>query len=338
MGIYYCNKCGHLSESIFSSLKGDERPCIKCNSMAKKYDTLFFIQRLMDRYFSIYRELQVLKKEGGYIEDIEDEDVKCEEHKCNILNDVDVFSTNILTTTEQHGPLKKWFSLNNIVPYFDFSAVDMSGYFDEAAINIGDNYDMVKFVIDRIGWAYRNNRTGINIDLSKVSQKDGQIINNLCRQFYSYTFFSNYFYQKQEKIIHLGIQSATAIKDFFSGEWLEWFALGKILTEARQKGDKYVFSCARRIKIQFSNEDKHELDAMILPEGGTPVVIECKSGEFRRDIKKYILLKKKLNLPRSHFIILTTDIDSEQSVALSKMYDLTFLSLQEFKQYIAKIM
>lgn len=77
---------------------------------------------------------------------------------------------------------------------------------------------------------------------------------------------------------------------------------------------------------------------MILPEGGTPVVIECKSGEFRRDIKKYILLKKKLNLPGSHFIILTTDIDSEQSVALSKMYDLTFLSLQEFKQYIAKIM
>ena len=100
----------------------------------------------------------------------------------------------------------------------------------------------------------------------------------------------------------MGIQSATAIKDFFSGEWLEWFALGKILTEAGQKGDKYVFSCARRIKIQFSNEDKHELDAMILPEGGTPVVIECKSGEFRRDIKKYILLKKKLNLPRNHFI------------------------------------
>lgn len=249
MGIYYCNKCGHLSESIFSPLKGDERACIKCNSMAKKYDTLFFIQRLMDRYFSIYRELQVLKKEGGHIGDIGDEDVKCEEHKGSILNDVDVFSTNILATAEQHDPLKKWFSLNNIIPHFDFFAVDMSGYFDEAAINIGNNYDILKFVIDRIGWAYRNNRTGINIDLSKVSQKDGQIINNLCRQFYSYTFFSNYFYQKQEKIIHLGIQSATAIKDFFSGEWLEWFALGKILTEAGQKGDKYVFSCVWCIKI-----------------------------------------------------------------------------------------
>ena len=69
----------------------------------------------------------------------------------------------------------------------------MSSYFDEAASEIGGKYHITKDILGRIGWAYRNNHTGINLDIGKMAQKDAQLINNMCRQFYSHTLFAKYF-------------------------------------------------------------------------------------------------------------------------------------------------
>ena len=171
-----------------------------------------------------------------------------------------------------------------------------------------------------------------------MSQKDGQAINNLCRQFYSHTLFSKYFYQKQDKIVRLNLQSATLIKHFFNGGWLEWFVLGKMLTEAKHRGKSYVFSCARNVKIQFGNEDRHELDVVFLPSGKQPVVIECKSGEFRKDIEKYVRLKKRLNLADDNFVILVADLDNTQAAALSSMYGLTFTTPKNLMEHLRIIM
>jgi hypothetical protein len=68
------------------------------------------------------------------------------------------------------------------------------------------------------------------------------------------------------------------------------------------------------------------------------VIVECKSGEFRRDIEKYIRLRKRLNVSASHFIILATDIEDMDSVAMSSMYELTFLNIKGFGEYIARLL
>lgn len=334
MGIYHCNKCGHMAECEH---KPDmpEVPCPKCKTPNKVYSTLFFVQKLLERYFAVNRELQALKaqeaEEGGMQQE------QSEQARNNLLVGVNLAETDVLATAEWHEPLRQWFVKRNITPEFDFSAVDMSGYFDEAAAEIGGRFHITKDILSRIGWAYRNSHTGINLDLGKMAQKDAQTINNLCRQFYSYTLFSKYFYQKQEKIIRLGLQSASPIKHFFSGGWLEWFALGKILTEAKQRGKAYTFSCARNVKIKFANEDLHELDIVFMPSGRQPIVIECKSGEFRRDIEKYIRLKKRLDLANNHFVILAADLEDSQAAALNSMYELTFVTPKTLMKHIREV-
>ncbi len=333
MGIYRCNKCGHLSEH-HQEANMAEVACTKCGQPTKVYDTVFFVQKLLERYFAANRELQALKESEG--ESVAPAAQSEADH--NSLSGVDLAATDILANAQQHEPLKEWFVAQQIVPSFDYAAVDMSGYFDEAAEDIGGKYHLTKDVLGRIGWAYRNNHTGINLNLDKMSQQDAQTLNNMFRRFYSHTLFAKYFYQKQEKVVRLTLQNATAIKHFFSGGWLEWFALGKILAEAKQRGGAYSFSCARNVKIRFNNEDVHELDVVFLPRGRWPLVVECKSGEFRRDIEKYVRLKKRLNLPDSHFILLVTNVEESQVKGLSSMYGLTFVTPKGLSKHIQEVM
>ena len=62
-------------------------------------------------------------------------------------------------------------------------------------------------------------------------------------------------------------------------------------------------SCLRRFHVNFPNEDKFEIDSFFLIGNEIPVCIECKTGEFRQDIKKFSLLRKKLYLEREQFLV-----------------------------------
>lgn len=240
MGIFRCNKCGCMNEHDYESGMS-EIACPKCTAPVKVYDTLFFVSKLLERYFSVNRELQALKQQEDGGEENVQQDTGSENQNYNPLAGVNLSETDILATEKQHEPLRRWFARANIVPMFNLQAVNMSGFFDEAAAKLGSNYQITKNMLGQISWAYGHNHTSISLDVGKMSQKDGQTMNNLCRQFYSHTLFSKYFYQKQEKIVRLNLQRATAIKHFFCGGWLEWFALCKMLEEAKQKARIMLF-------------------------------------------------------------------------------------------------
>ncbi len=65
-----------------------------------------------------------------------------------------------------------------------------------------------------------------------------------------------------------------------------------------------------------------------------PICIECKSGEFRQDIEKYLKLKRRLGIERSRFIVCATDLTDEQAVGLNSMYELTFVNLSSLKTHL----
>ena len=152
-----------------------------------------------------------------------------------------------------------------------------------------------------------------------------QAVNTLCRQLYSHTFFARYHYQKPEKVVRLTLQTAQTVRQFFDGGWLEWFAFIEVVEQLKARD--ISFSCARGVKVRFENEDLHELDVVLLPQGQAPICIECKSGEFRRDIDKYLRLRKRLGIERSRFIICAADLTEDQASGLSAMYELTFVNL-----------
>jgi hypothetical protein len=68
------------------------------------------------------------------------------------------------------------------------------------------------------------------------------------------------------------------------------------------------------------------------------VVVECKSGEFQRDLDKYLRLRKRLGLERQHFVICSPHMADEQASGLSAMYDLTFVNLRLLPAHLQSVL
>jgi len=327
MGIYRCNQCGFVSEDALSAV-GTKVPCAKCGTASTVYGTVFYVEKLVERYFAALREVAALKEAETPTDAATTTNTAASPGPLT----GDAFNTDALATAAQPQPLQAWLATRQIQASFDFRAVDTTGFFDEAAKAIGDGYELFAELIERVRSAYRKSFSALNLELGGLSQKDAQAVNNLCRKLHSYTFFSRYVYQKPEKIVRLNLQQAPAVRLFFEGGWLEWYAFIELLTLVQGRGRG--FSCARGVQVTFPNEDLHELDVVFLPDGQPPICIECKSGEFRRDIEKYLRLKRRLGIERGRFIVCATDLTDAQAAGLNSMYDLTFVSLGSLKTHL----
>jgi len=337
MTIYRCNKCAFVSENTVVPV-GARANCERCNTPSMVFDTVFYVEKLVERYQVALREIDTLKQTavGQSAPEAIQPPLSASPAGLMSVAEIDIRNTPVLATSAQHEPLKNWFAAQQIEAIFDLSLVDTSGFFDDAARLIGRDFGLFGELIDRIRFAYRNSHSGVNIELASLSQKETQAITTLCRQLYDHTFFSRYHYQKPEKIVRLGLQTAPAVRQFFDGGWLEWFAFIELMDLL--KTQKKSFSCARGVKVVFANEDLHELDVIVLSEGQMPICIECKSGEFRRDIDKYLRLRKRLNLDRSRFIICATSLSDEQARGLNAMYELSFVNLASLPEKLATLL
>jgi hypothetical protein len=68
-----------------------------------------------------------------------------------------------------------------------------------------------------------------------------------------------------------------------------------------------------------------------------PLYIECKTGEFRQDLDKYISLRKRLGIEQRFFILCAVDLDQEQCKGLSAMHGLTFVNVQTLGQHLTTL-
>lgn len=324
MPIYRCNSCGFIAEVTHQIEQTTH--CGKCTKPVTVYGTVFFVEQILQRYSSALQEIKTLKAASP---SIAAPTPQAETNK-SIAN-----NWASLHTATQHAPLLSWFRSQNIQAELNYGNVNMSGYFDEAARQISDNQELLTDVLGRIGWHYRKSYTNLNIELAQMTQKDAVALNRICKDWHQGALFAKYFYQKNEKIIRLGLQSATPARQFFEGAWLEWLALDSMLETITSNGKKPL-SFARGVKITFPNEDLQELDVVGLI-GQSMVCIECKTGEFRSDIEKLARLKKRLNLPQEQFIICAAQLDTEQANALSAMYGMRFLNIPMLKPHLQQI-
>ena len=237
MGIYRCNQCGFVSEDAVSAV-GARVPCGKCGTASTVYGTVFYVEKLVERYFAALREVAALKEAETPTDAATTPTTAASPGPLT----GDAFNTDALATAAQHQPLQAWLATRQIQASFDFRAVDTTGFFDEAAKAIGDGYELFAELIERVRSAYRKSFSALNLELGGLSQKDAQAVNNLCRKLHSYTFFSRYVYQKPEKIVRLNLQQAPAVRLFFEGGWLEWYAFIELLTLVQGRGRG--FSCA----------------------------------------------------------------------------------------------
>lgn len=305
--------------------------CARCAKPVTVFGTVFYVEKLLERYTTIWRELQALRAADDATGNDEPAAASAAQATPEVRNTVD------LTTPEQHAPLRQWFAARQIEATFTPDNVNTAGYFDDAAQLLGDGHALFGELIDRVCWAYRKSHTGLNLELARLPQKDAQALNQLCRDFYSHTFFSRYHYQKQEKLVRLSLQPTPAVRRFFEGEWLEWYALTELMSVFEAHAPTLAPSVARSAKVVFTNEDLHELDVVGLLPGQAPISIECKTGEFRRDIDKLLRLRKRLGVPRERFIVCALDLDDAQAASLNAMYEMSFVTLRGLRAHLTKL-
>ena len=330
MAIYRCSKCSFVCEDLVSPT-GTKVSCAKCGTVNTLFATAFYVEKLVERYLAARRELEALKSEDNQDEEAAP-NVAATPEQPNPLKD-DLHNTNALATTEQHQPLDAWFAAKQIKATFDPRSVDTTGFFDEAAKGIGDRYEFLSGAIEQIRFAYRKDHSWLNIELGKKEAKEAQEIQAFFRQLYSHTFFSRYSYKKQTKTLGLALQPAQTIRAFFEGGWLEWYVFINLLTLCLERNRE--FSCARGVKIAFQNDELRELDVAFLIGKRNPIVVECKSGEFRGEIEKYVKLRRRLGIDKERFIICSAELTNEQVTGLTAMYELTFVNLSSLKSHLS---
>ena len=331
MPLYRCNGCGYVAEEALTP-PGKSMPCARCAKPVTVFGTVFYVEKLLERYTTIWRELQALRAADDAAGGEEPTAAPASNSAPEVRNAMN------LATVEQHAPLRQWFAARQIEVSFNPDNVNTAGYFDDAAQLLGQGHALYGELIDRVCWSYRKAHTSLNLELARLAQKDAQAINQLCRNFYGHTFFSRYHYQKQEKVVRLSLQPAPAVRRFFEGEWLEWYALTELLAAFQLHAPRLSPSVARSAKVVFANEDLQELDVVGLLPGQSPITIECKTGEFRRDIDKLLRLRKRLGVARERFIVCAIDLDDSQAASLNAMYEMSFVTLQGLRPHLARLL
>ena len=60
MAILRCNKCGHVAE-VPGELTGQQIACPQCTQPVAVYDTVLFVRKVLQQYFTQRDELNALK-------------------------------------------------------------------------------------------------------------------------------------------------------------------------------------------------------------------------------------------------------------------------------------
>jgi len=321
MAISRCNSCGTLTEHE-REMVGTQMSCVRCETSSPIYDTVYFLSKLFDHYFSQRNELKTLRAAAP---------AATPQHTEVADTPFNIHNSDLLSSEAQHKPIIDWLRSKSISATINMDAVDTTGFFDEAAVAIGNDFDLLGEICERIRFAQLKEYTSTLLHLDKKTAGDAKELESFARKLHDYSLLGRCIVNREEKSIRLVLQNAPSVRRFFCGEWLEWYALMVCLRICQER--KVEFSCARNLVIELQPGERREMDVFFLLNKTRPLYIECKTGEFRQDLDKYISLRKRLNIESKYFILCIADIDMEQAKGLSAMHGMTFVNVQNLGQH-----
>jgi len=316
MALLKCDACGHLRE-VANQYQDKKVKCPSCQQVTSVHNTVALVQQLLQQFNQLTTELLELKS------NLPPPVNNSKAHQGY------AFANMPSSPALRHfDGVIQWFAARNIEANYDQKDVDIGGFFDEIAVQLGDNYQILKEISNKIKQLQAKGYTKANFNLSTHSQRDIQVIKAFCRALYDHAFVAKYFNEKADKRVRLVLQTEPKIVNFFNGEWLEWFAFMKIASWLVDKQLK--FSCLRHFHIHLPNGDHHELDLFFLINDEIPLWIECKAGEFRASINKYKELCKRLKFDKKNFLLLVSDVADDKRSGLSSTFDINIVNENNF--------
>jgi len=370
MAILYCTACSHLRE-VPNQHTGKEARCPGCQQPIRILDTVKLLettlkkQQLLDQHFATLRERQSAQTE--HLQTAVKQHVQMSRENKTLQKNLEKLQEENNTLRRQLGagssptdgiveletsgyafenqdyaaslnnfqPVVDWFESRRIKLTPNTKASDISGYFDEIAVLLGDHYGVLQAFLEQLRYHQRKSHKFMNFKLDKYNKKEAGIIREFCRSAYEFAFFSRHFFNKKENFISVNLQTSPTIRAFFDGDWLEWYAFMKVASLFLQRNQN--FACLRGSEIVFPDQSKNEIDTFFLLDGTIPLWIECKSGEFRNSLERYQALRKRLGIPSSHAILMVAGLDDDKVAAMSSMFGLTLVNERSLMPYIARL-
>lgn len=324
MAVLVCLVCGFARELAEEHL-GQIIRCPSCEKPAKVLKTAVVVNSLIERLKRLQGEINELRQATQITAESSPQWGGISGYAF-----AHTAASQQLTNTQA---AVEWFKARKLDVEIDPRATDISGFFDEIAVALGDDFDLLGLVLDKINFAYRKEFSRINIALDDYSQEEISRIKNFCRELYEAAFVAKYFRNKGEKQVQLTLQAnQPTLKNFFAGDWLEWYAFMKIatlLTEAKRP-----FSCLKNFTLRFPNGDRYELDLFFLVEGKLPLWVECKSGEFRSAIGKYAQMREQLKIGKENMLLLALDLPDDRVAGMCSTFNSSIRNHHGFLEYV----
>jgi len=328
MALFRCNQCAHIRE-VSNDYIGKSVKCPKCKKVNKIHDTIVFIENIVKKYLLQNKEITALRKSD------KKEKKQSTQYSSDYIDLKDINNTKDLSRQEQYKPIENWFENKDIKINIDHDALDTTGFFDEIALSLGNNYSVLKDLCSQIKYIQNKGYATVKFPLTKKNKKEKTIIKNFCKELYDYSFVARYSLQQKDQTIFLALQESRKIVNFFNGLWFEWFVFMKLLEFFKK--NKIPNSTLRSFTIHYNDDDKNELDIFFIAND-IPVCIECKSGEFRHDIHKYSQLKKRFKLEETQFLLCVLGLEEKITQGLSCTHDLTFVNETNFLTHLESIL
>ena len=333
MAIYKCDTCHHFQETSNEYI-GKNAKCPKCQEKGTIFNTLSYIKEISENNLSLKNKLLEIDKIRE-IDTSETNDDILKVFDAIPIDDFDIHNTDIFSKKDHYAPIIKWFKERYIQAKVNPKMMDTTGFFDEVAIYMGNNFNTIGSIVNQIKYIQNKKYDTVKITLSNNNNKEVEQIVKFCKMLHHYSFIARYNFQKKDKIIYLTLQSIPKIKNFFNGLWMEWFVLIQIISFFKEKN--ITLPIIRGVDITFQNKDNNELDIFFINTQGEPVCIECKTGEFRQDLNKYFSLQKKLNIKKENFLLCVFGLEEEQAKGLTSMYEITLVNESTLMNHIESL-
>lgn len=162
MALLRCNKCGHVAEAP-AGLIGTAMSCPTCDNRVPVYDTVLFVRKVLQQYFALQEELKQLRAGPATTGTT----------AATTVADIDFHNTEHLASDAWHVRIVAWFLRRQIQVRTSPDAVNTTGFFDEFAVEIGDNYALLGDVVGKIRWAQQKDFPTFSLKFAELSQKDG---------------------------------------------------------------------------------------------------------------------------------------------------------------------
>jgi hypothetical protein len=205
MAISRCNSCGTLTEHE-REMVGTQMSCARCESSSPIYDTVYFLSKLFDQYFAQRNELKTLRAAAP---------ATTLQHSEVAESPFNIHNSDLLSSEAQHKPIVDWLRSKNISATINMDAVDTTGFFDEAAVAIGNDFELLGEICERIRFAQLKEYTSTLLHLDKKTAEDAKALESFARKLHDYSLLARCIVNREEKIFALSCKMRPVSGAFF---------------------------------------------------------------------------------------------------------------------------